>query len=69
MDKEIVIIVSNETAAYEGVRSPKALDDEGSIELYASTVVTKSPSGVMTIQVRATCTRRGRRCSGSRRAR
>lgn len=50
MDKELVVIVPNETAAYEVVRSLKALDDEGSVELYASTVVVKSASGVTTIQ-------------------
>jgi hypothetical protein len=33
MDKEIVIVVPTEAAAYEVVKSLKALDDEGSIEL------------------------------------
>jgi uncharacterized membrane protein len=50
MDKEIVVIVPNETAAYDVVRSLKALDDEGSIELYSSTVIVKSATGVTTIK-------------------
>ena len=50
MDKEIVVIVPNDTAAYEVVRALKALDDEGSIELYSSTVIVKSQSGVTTVQ-------------------
>jgi uncharacterized membrane protein len=49
MDKEIVIVVSNETAAYEAVKALKALDVEGSIELYASTVVCKAENGTFTI--------------------
>ncbi|HXX67135.1 MAG TPA: DUF1269 domain-containing protein [Polyangiaceae bacterium] len=50
MDKEIVIVVPNETAAYEVVKALKGLDDEGSIELYASTVVVKSPDGTLTVK-------------------
>ncbi len=41
MDKEIVIVVPTEDAAYRVVQALGALDDEGSIELYASAVVTK----------------------------
>ncbi len=50
MDKEIVIVVHNETAAYEVAKALKALDGEGSIELYASTVVFKTDSGTLTIE-------------------
>jgi uncharacterized membrane protein len=49
MDKEIVIVVPTEAAAYEVVRALKGLDDEGSIELYASTVVVKAANGAITI--------------------
>lgn len=50
MDKELVIVVPTEAAAYEVVRSLKGLDDEGSIELYSSTVVVKTASGSLTIK-------------------
>lgn len=50
MDKEIVIVVENEVNAYEVFRALKALDDQGSIELYASTVVMKTPEGGLTIK-------------------
>jgi uncharacterized membrane protein len=57
MDKEIVIIVSTEASAYEVVRALRALDDEGSIELYSSIVVEKSSDG--TLQVKETRDDRG----------
>jgi uncharacterized membrane protein len=50
MDKEIVIVVPNETAGYEVVKALKALDDEGSIELYASTVIFKADNGTFTVK-------------------
>jgi uncharacterized membrane protein len=50
MNKEIVIVVPTEVAAYEVVKALKGLDDEGSIELYSSNVVVKTPSGAITIQ-------------------
>lgn len=50
MDKEIVIVVPTEAAAYEVVKALKALDDEGSIELYSSTVVSKTAEGAMEIK-------------------
>jgi len=50
MDKEIVIVVPSETSAYEVVKALKALDDEGSIELYSSTVLVKSRDGAMSIK-------------------
>jgi uncharacterized membrane protein len=50
MDKEVVIVVATEAAAYEVVKSLKSLDDEGSIELYASTVVEKSADGQLTVK-------------------
>ena len=50
MDKEIVIVVPTEAAGYEVVRALKALDDEGSIELYSSTVIGKKADGAMEIK-------------------
>ena len=50
MDKEIVVVVPTDTAAYEVVKALKGLDDEGSIELYSSTVLVKSKDGAVTIQ-------------------
>lgn len=46
MDQEIVIIVSNQEIADQVVRTLKALDDEGSIELYVTNVVTKTSERV-----------------------
>jgi uncharacterized membrane protein len=50
MDKEIVIIVPNQQTAYEVVRTLKALDDEGSIELYLANVITKTETGVERVE-------------------
>ena len=52
MDKELVIVIPSEVAAYEVVRALKRLDDEGSIELYASTVVVKSADGTFIVKDR-----------------
>jgi uncharacterized membrane protein len=45
MDKELVIIVATEAAAYDVVRALQDLDEEGSIELYAAQVVTRADDG------------------------
>jgi len=50
MDKELAIVVPTEAAAYEVVHALKGLDDEGSIELYSSTVVVKTASGALTVK-------------------
>ena len=50
MDKEIVIVVPTETAAYEVVKALRALDDEGSIELYSSSVIEKRNDGVVGVK-------------------
>ncbi len=50
MDREIVIVVPSEKAAYEVISTLKKLDDEGSIELYSSSVITKSKSGFELIE-------------------
>jgi len=42
--------VPTEQAAYEVVKALRALDDEGSIELYASTVVAKSADGTVHVK-------------------
>ena len=57
MDTEIVIVVPNETAAYEVAKTLRALDDEGSIELYSSAVIEKRADGV--VDVKDTRDRRG----------
>ena len=50
MDKEIVIVVATEAAAYEVVKALKGLDDEGSIELYSSTVVERTADGRLMVK-------------------
>ena len=50
MDRQIVIVVPSETAAYEVVKALKGLDEEGAIELYTATVVEKSTAGTLTIK-------------------
>lgn len=50
MDKQLVIVVRNEVNAYEVVRALKALDDQGSIELYTSTVIMKTPEGQLIVK-------------------
>jgi uncharacterized membrane protein len=50
MDKNLVIVVPNEVNAYEVVKALQALDDRGSIELYASTVVMKSPDSQLSVK-------------------
>src|ERR1700733_13554616 len=50
MDKELVIIVPTEQAAYEVVKALELLDAEGSIELYSSTVVAKATGGAVSVK-------------------
>src|SRR5271165_5854691 len=50
MDKQLVIVVQNEMAAYDVVKALKALDDEGSIELYSSTVLVKAADGSLSVK-------------------
>src|SRR5277367_3689707 len=50
MDREIVIVVPTEEAAYEVVKSLKALDEEATIELYSSTVIVKTADGAIGIK-------------------
>ena len=57
MDKEIVVIVPTEAAAYQALTALDALDSDGSLELYASTVVGKRTDG--TIEVKDSRDQRG----------
>jgi len=50
MDKELVIFVPSEAAAYNVLTALEALDDEGSIELYGTTVVARTPDGHIDIK-------------------
>jgi len=50
MDKELVIVVPNEAAAYQVMKALKGLDDEGAIEVYSATVVVKADSGTISVK-------------------
>jgi uncharacterized membrane protein len=49
MDKIVVVIFNNEEDAYRGVRELQALNDEGSITLYASGIVKRQSDGSVTV--------------------
>jgi uncharacterized membrane protein len=49
VDKELVIVVPGEAAARSVFRALEGLDDEGSIELYAATVIAKNTTGTLTV--------------------
>lgn len=49
MDKIIVVIFNNEENAYQGVRELEALNNEGSITLYASGIIKRQPDGRVTV--------------------
>ena len=50
MDKMLVVVFPNESGAYEGNKALSELDQEGSIVLYASSVIAKDQSGRVTIK-------------------
>ena len=50
MDRMVVVVFANETKAYEGSRALQQLDSDGSIAVYASSVVTKNPNGKVTVK-------------------
>lgn len=50
MNKELVIVVPTEVAAYEVVKALEALEDKGTIGLYSSTVVAKMANGAIDIR-------------------
>jgi uncharacterized membrane protein len=54
VDKELVIVVPTDAAAYAVVNALKGLDSDGSIELYSSTVIAKSKDGTLTTKAKET---------------
>jgi uncharacterized membrane protein len=53
MDKMLVVVFSTEGAAYEGSKALSALDQEGSIALYATSVIAKDAAGHVTVKQEA----------------
>jgi len=53
MDKMLVVVFSNESAAYEGSKALSALDEEGSIVLYANAVIAKDAAGKVAVKQEA----------------
>jgi len=49
MEKVIVAIFDNEEGAYKGVRELEALNNDGTITLYASGIVKRQPDGTITV--------------------
>ena len=45
MDRDIVVVVQTEEAAYQALRALRQLDAEGSIELHAAVIVSKESDG------------------------
>jgi uncharacterized membrane protein len=50
MDKMLVAVFDNESKAYEGSRILRELDAEGSIEVFAISVIVKDASGKVTVK-------------------
>jgi uncharacterized membrane protein len=50
MDKMIVTVFNDEQGAYEGARALRELHEEGSLTLYASTVIFKDANGVISVK-------------------
>jgi len=50
MDKMIVTVFNDERSAYEGARALRELHEEGSLTLYAATVIFKDTNGVITVK-------------------
>jgi uncharacterized membrane protein len=50
MDKMIVTVFNDERSAYEGARALRELHEEGSLTLYASTVIFKDANGAITLK-------------------
>jgi uncharacterized membrane protein len=53
MDKMLVVVFPTESAAYEGSKALSALDQEGSIVLYATSVIAKDAAGHVTVKQEA----------------
>jgi len=50
MDRMLVVVFDKENKAYEGKRALQQLDGEGSISVYAYTVLTKNADGTATVK-------------------
>lgn len=50
MDRMLVVVFDNEAKAYEGKKALMQLDAEGSISVYADTVLTKNGDGIVTVK-------------------
>ena len=50
MNKMLVAVFDNESAAYEGLRALKDLHKEGDISLYATAVIAKNPAGTISVK-------------------
>ncbi len=50
MEKMLVVVFDNETKAYEGSRTLKQLDSEGSITIHAEAVISKNGDGTVTVK-------------------
>jgi uncharacterized membrane protein len=50
MDRMLVVVFDNESKAYEGKRALQQLDSEGSISVYAYTVLAKNADGTATVK-------------------
>jgi len=59
MDREIVIVTPTESGAYDALKALKELDRDGTIELYASAVLTKGSDGTLSVKERENDTRTG----------
>jgi uncharacterized membrane protein len=53
MDKMLVVVFSTEAKAYEGSKALSDLDQEGSIVLYATSVIAKDANGNVTVKQEA----------------
>ncbi len=49
MEKMLVVVFDNEVKAYEGARSLKQLDTEGSITIHAESVIKKNADGTVSV--------------------
>jgi uncharacterized membrane protein len=50
MDRMLVVVFDNESKAYEGSRALQQLDGDGSIAVYAATVIAKNPDGTTAVK-------------------
>lgn len=50
MEKMLVVVLNDETKAYEGSRALNELDQEGSISIHAESVIQKNDDGTVTVK-------------------